>query len=334
MTATVIAFFNNKGGVGKTSLVYHLAYMFSESGISTIAADLDPQANLTSMFLDEIRLEELWVTDESKNTIYGSVIPLKERLGDFKHIQPISISENLHIIAGDLSLTSFEDELSETWSDCLAGKNAAFRVTSAFSRILQDAASCSNAILILIDLGPNLGALNRAALLATDFVVVPLTPDLFSLQGLRNLGPTLRTWRADWKKRLATRPSEDLDLPEGQMQPIGYIVQQHSTRFDRPVLAYEKWIKRIPKVYSTAVLDDTLSKPSSIDDDPNCLALLRHYRSLMAMAHESRKPIFDLQAADGALGGHIQGVQQAFKDFKILSRKIAERVNIDVTIFN
>ena len=45
---TTIAFFNNKGGVGKTSLVYHLALMYAEIGVSVVAADLDPQANLTA----------------------------------------------------------------------------------------------------------------------------------------------------------------------------------------------------------------------------------------------------------------------------------------------
>jgi cellulose biosynthesis protein BcsQ len=59
-----IAFFNNKGCVGKTSLVYHLAWMFSDHGIKMLAVDLDPQANLTAMFLDEEHLEALWPDDE------------------------------------------------------------------------------------------------------------------------------------------------------------------------------------------------------------------------------------------------------------------------------
>ena len=59
-----IAFFNNKGGVGKTSLVYHLAWMFADRGVPVLAADLDPQANLTAMFLNEERLEEIWPEDE------------------------------------------------------------------------------------------------------------------------------------------------------------------------------------------------------------------------------------------------------------------------------
>jgi len=59
-----IAFFNNKGGVGKTFLVYHLAWMFADHGVKTIVVDLDPQANLTAMFLDAERLEALWPDDE------------------------------------------------------------------------------------------------------------------------------------------------------------------------------------------------------------------------------------------------------------------------------
>ena len=45
-----IALFNNKGGVGKTTLAYHLAHMFRRLDYSVLAVDLDPQANLTSAF--------------------------------------------------------------------------------------------------------------------------------------------------------------------------------------------------------------------------------------------------------------------------------------------
>ena len=66
-----IAFFNNKGGVGNTSLVYHLAWMYADLGISTVAVDIDPQANLSTMFLEEERLEELWPDGEHPQSILG-----------------------------------------------------------------------------------------------------------------------------------------------------------------------------------------------------------------------------------------------------------------------
>ena len=55
-----IAFFNNKGGVGKTTLAYHVAWMYAELGQRVLAVDLDPQANLTTIFLDEDQLQTIW----------------------------------------------------------------------------------------------------------------------------------------------------------------------------------------------------------------------------------------------------------------------------------
>ena len=71
-----IAFFNNKGGVGKTTLVYHLAWMYAELGYSVVAVDLDPQANLTTVFLDEDRLEQLWPDGAHPDSILGAVSPI------------------------------------------------------------------------------------------------------------------------------------------------------------------------------------------------------------------------------------------------------------------
>src|SRR5437762_12803836 len=79
-----IAFFNNKGRVGNTTLVYHLAWMFADMGHGVIAADLDPQSNLTSMFLDEDRLEELWPDGKHANTIHGVIEPILRGIGDIQ----------------------------------------------------------------------------------------------------------------------------------------------------------------------------------------------------------------------------------------------------------
>jgi chromosome partitioning protein len=82
MSAPIIAFFNNKGGVGKTSLVYHLAWMYQEQGKRVIAVDFDPQANLTAAFLDEERLEEIWLAKDQPNTVFRCIQPLIRGVGD------------------------------------------------------------------------------------------------------------------------------------------------------------------------------------------------------------------------------------------------------------
>jgi chromosome partitioning protein len=188
MTTPVITFFNNKGGVGKTSMVYHLSWMFAEQGFRVIAADLDPQGNLTSAFLDEDRLEQVFSDDSPSLTVFGCLQPLKRGTGDIAEPHVEIISNRLGLILGDMALSTFEDQLSEVWPKCMDRDERAFRVTSAFWRILQSAAKKNGANIIMVDLGPNLGAINRSALIAADFVVIPLGPDLFSLQGLRNWG--------------------------------------------------------------------------------------------------------------------------------------------------
>lgn len=324
-----IAFFNNKGGVGKTTLVYHLAWMYAELGYSVVATDLDPQANLSAVFLPEDRLEELWPDGAHPDSILGAVSPILRGLGDIREPHVEQIDANLGLVVGDLGLSSFEAKLSSAWPDCLGRDESAFRAESAFHRTILNAAEERNADLALIDVGPNLGAINRAAIIAANFVVFPLAPDLFSLQALRNVGPTLREWRNDWQDRLERRPRvQDLQLPTADILPAGYIVMQHAVRAGRPVQAYQKWIRRIPEVYRKEALAQVDGKVTSTEDDSECLATLKHYRSLMAMAHEARKPMFHLKAADGALGGHIYAVQDCYRDFERLARVIASRCDV------
>ena len=326
-----IAFFNNKGGVGKTSLVYHLAWMYADLGVSVIAVDLDPQANLTAMFLGEERLEALWPDGDHPESILGAVAPILRGLGDIKAPHVERITNNLGLLVGDLGLSRFETKLSSAWPECLSRDEAAFRTESAFHRVILKAAQTSDADLVLIDVGPNLGAINRAAIIAASYVVVPLAPDLFSLQGLRNLGPTLREWRNEWQDRLARRPADPtLELPAAEICPAGYIVMQHAVRADRPVKAYQKWMKRIPSVYRKEVLDEEGGRIPSVEEDPQCLALLKHYRSLMPMAQEVLKPMFHLKAADGALGGHIYAVQECYGDFQKLAKVIATKCGVSI----
>ena len=325
-----IAFFNNKGGVGKTSLVYHLAWMYADLGLSVVAADLDPQANLTSMFLDDDRLEALWPDDEHTETLFGALQPLLEGTGDVAEPHVEEIRPGLGLLVGDLKLSASEDELSSQWPDSLDRKARAFRVLSAMWRVIERAARAREAAVVLIDVGPNLGALNRAALVAAEQVAIPLAPDLYSLQGLKNLGPTLRRWRHEWAERLPRNPVADLELPAGQMTPAGYVVMQHAVRLDRPVKAYAKWMGRIPGVYREAVLDECTQPSVSVEKDPHCLATLKHYRSLMPLAQEARKPMFFLKSADGAIGGHAAAVQDCYRDFRDLARRIADRCGVSL----
>jgi chromosome partitioning protein len=150
------------------------------------------------------------------------------------------------------------------------------------------------------------------------------------LQGLKNLGPTVRRWREEWQERIPKNPAANLALPIGQMQAVGYIVLQHGIRFDRPVKAFQRWIERIPHIYNAEVIQQPAALVATSSEDPNRLALLKHYQSLMPMAQEAHKPIFHLKPADGAIGSHVYAVQAVHKDFKQLAQKIATRTGIKI----
>lgn len=66
------------------------------------------------------------------------------------------------------------------------------------------------------------------------------------------------------------------------------------------------------------------------ENDEYCLATIKHYRSLIPMGQESRKPVFNLTSSDGAIGAHASAVQDARKDFKLLAERIAGRIGLEL----
>ncbi|HVX00331.1 MAG TPA: AAA family ATPase, partial [Candidatus Babeliaceae bacterium] len=245
----IITFFNNKGGVGKTTMVYHVAWMLSEQGIKTIAVDLDPQSNLTSIFLSDERLETIY-EGNLPVTILDAITPIvngEPFIG--AHIE--QINDNLGLIIGNLALSAFEDRLSDAWLKCLNRDIYSFRVTSIFNTIIKEAAQRFNAEVILIDAGPNLGAINRAVTISSDYLIMPVACDLFSLQGIKNLGTQLQQWKIEWTQRKELRPKDlTVPIPENYTIPAGYIVMQYSAKESRPVTSYLKWANRIPKIFA------------------------------------------------------------------------------------
>jgi cellulose biosynthesis protein BcsQ len=319
-----IAFLTNVGGIGKTSLVYHLAWMYAELGVSVIAADLDLLTNLTGMFVDDERLETLWPDGPHTETILGAIQPLMSGTKNVASPHVETISSNLGLLVGDPGLLAWEDELAARWREGLYGEPGALAALSAIWGVIEQAATQRDASLVLIDVGPNLGAVNRAALLAAEQVVFPVTPDLYSLEGLRNVGPVVRRWRQEWLESRERNSVVDSSMPSDAMTPAGYVLIEHAARLDRPLQAYDRVMKRIPTDYREMVLDEAPASPIDVKSDPLCLAALRHFR-------EARKPMFLLKPADGALGGHARAVQECYKDFRELAQTLADGCGVPIS---
>jgi cellulose biosynthesis protein BcsQ len=323
-----LVLFNNKGGVGKTTLTFNIAHILARQGFKTIALDYDPQCNLSAICLSEESLVDLWESEDPRGTTVARCIDLVRRgKGDIVDPAPVQIADDFWVLPGDLALGRFEQPLAESWGQIHQSDNEkALHVATALQRLADIAAEKVEADVLLLDVGPNLGALNRAALLAADVVILPVAPDLFSLQGLRNVGPVMRDWRKDWQRaaeRTDPRPVAHEFLPRG------YIVQQHLARSDRPVRGYQRWASQIPSVFHHEVLQTPEKRwPASVDRDPHCIALLKHFASLVPLAQQARKPIFDLKQADGIGGGQIQAVARARKEFTDLAEAIGRILGI------
>ncbi|MBL7490737.1 AAA family ATPase [Frankia sp. AgB1.9] len=356
-----MALFNNKGGVGKTTLTFHLAHMLARQGHRVLAVDLDPQANLTAQFLDEDDLATLWREQivgastggrgstassaprhdilggrrsrivEGTGTIATAIAPIMEGVGDVSLFEPVSVDDNLWLLPGDVDLSVFEDKLSAAWPNSFLGKDvAALRTTTALHRVVDHSGKAVRAEIVLIDVGPNLGAINRAALLSADTVLMPLSADLFSLRGLRNLGPTLRDWRSTWQGMVLPKVPDRIAAPRALMMPIGYVIMQPASGRDRPARAFDRWLDRIPEVYATSVLGTQRADPY---DKSFEIASLPHYQTLMPLAQDARKPMFELRSGDGALGSAQTYVRKCYQEFRDLAVNVRERLRyLDPTL--
>jgi len=325
--------FNNKGGVGKTTLTFNIAHMMAREGWRVAVLDYDPQCNLTAIFLDEEQLMSCWQAESSEGATVAACLEMVRRgRGDIRPPKLIDVAPGLWFLPGHLSLSRFEQTLAEQWPQTMAPDNErALDVTTALDLLSNLAAARVDADVLLIDVGPSLGALNRAALLACDHVIVPLAPDLFSLQGLENVGPTLGEWRKHWQlvRDHHLKDRSQAHHPTHDFVPLGYIMQQHLARVDRPVRAYAHWADQIPGMFREKLLGEPLPRrPVQIDHDPYCIARIKHFSSLVPYAQQARKPLFDLRTADGVSGGQTKAVLDCQKEFRHLVDEITKRAGI------
>ena len=156
----VVAFFNHKGGVGKTTLLFNVALALHELGRSVVIVDADAQANASGLALTEKQYDDALDDDM---TIWSIVAPLVTEAGDIEVKAPVAIRNGVWVVPGDIRLSNFEAILPVGWTEALAGETRGFRVTCAPHRLLEGVGQDTGADYVLIDLGPNVGAFRTEA---------------------------------------------------------------------------------------------------------------------------------------------------------------------------
>lgn len=318
-----VAFFNHKGGVGKTTLLFNTAVVLGQMGQRVLLLDADAQANLTALALAEDAVQA--AVDEHR-TIWSALSPLVSGAGDIQVVQPVGIRENVWILPGDIRVSNFEAIAPVGWTEALAGEERGFRVTSAMYRLLVVLNAQLNLDLALIDLGPNVNALNRSVLIATDGFVVPLAPDLFSVMALPSVGQSIRTWVTQWKTARGNVPPEmNIALPEGKPKPLGYLSQQFSTYRKSPTAAFQNWIDRIPSAYEEGILVPLGAAGIPIPSGEHSLRSLKNYGALVPTAQESNKALFELDGRE-AYGSQHTKAQDSREMFLAVAESILEKL--------
>jgi cellulose biosynthesis protein BcsQ len=338
----ILSFFNNKGGVGKTTLTGNIAsYLALEMGKRVLIVDCDPQCNITQYIIgDEKTIDLYWPKDSNKDspktkTIMDVVQPIVD--GDASinpSVKPISLKSNrfgVDLLPGDPRFSLFEDQLSQAWNEIPSGKAGGFRISNWLRTYLANLDNSYD--IAFVDVSPSLGALNRSVLLSSDHFITPLGADAFSLLGVRNISRWISGWLDYYDvgiqqaERFNPGILDRYNIPkEASIRNgyIGYTLQQYIAKSKegvrRPTKAYERILNDVPlEVESFLARFSRDSEELRLGDVPNLY-------SLIPLAQTVNAPIIGLRAKDGLVGSQFSQAQTYKTIIGELAASIAGKV--------
>lgn len=324
-----IAFFNNKGGVGKTTLICNLAAFLSiEKRRKILLIDADPQCNATQSILNDKKIDEIY-SKKTSFTIYSLAHPLSIGKGYSEEVVPLkSEAFGIDFIPGDPRLGLTEDLLATDWAAATSGDTRGLRTTFLFADVLT---RLNEYDYVFFDMGPSLGSINRAVLVASDFFLSPMSIDIFSLRAIENISVALQKWQKQLKAGLELNSDpEELPIENARwhLNFVGYVTQQYKAKSDGKgnrvaVDAYEKIMKRVPELVKREFVQKMQPNLARLNYD---LGSVPNLHSLVPMAQESRKPIFELKAKDRVVGAHFAKVRDAKDIFKDIAENLEKNL--------
>lgn len=347
-----IAFFNHKGGVGKTLAAYHLGWVLTNLGHKVLLVDGDSQVNLTAVALGIERFDSFYDDEATKNfNIRSGVAPVFEGL-------PRSITafdcptalgnDRLFVLPGHLDLQAYEGQLSlaqETGGTLSVLRN----LPGALNGLISIIEEYHEIDFTLIDLNPGLGAINQNLFLAADSFIVPTNPDPFSIMALQTLSVRVEKWSQWLKTSYNIYKDTEYPLSENPAIFLGTLTSRfnkHSSKaagkFDERIRQIDQTVKDVlfPKLesegmtlekkkYETALAlcpDMGPGMPSS----PFSLARIPDFQSLAQISSNNEVPVVALDEAmlraGGRVGNSLAAAQRNVNEFSIIFECVATKV--------
>lgn len=362
----IVSLFNNKGGVGKSTLAFHLSNILAEMGHRTLIIDLDPQCNLTLCGMREDDLHPIWQEEDSfiddyettfksqtpekfheflsrPRTIHFLLKPTEEGQGELPSLPPaVNLRNNLDLIPGRLTIHQFEGKIAERWSGAYLGDSLSLRTITNIRSIAEDYGRAYGYDYIIIDTSPSLGALNKVIISTVDGFVIPALPDMFSLYGIRNIGNALRQWRKEFQT-IFSLISEDKRkrFPEDFVRFLGYTIynaKKYSgiTPWDL-AKAHYNFAQQIPGIIEEYIPEEVRDHlTSELANSPiGDTAVMHSHNTLPNMAQKYKHPIWEIPDLDylekddiATIKGNSNTHYKPTKDaYRHFAESLIERIN-------
>ncbi|MFJ6918458.1 ParA family protein [Streptomyces sp. NPDC101133] len=337
-----IALFNHKGGVSKTTTVFNLGWMLAEQGKKVLMVDSDPQCNLTGMVLGFQGADELenFYETQGRNTLRSGLLPAFEaQPRSIEAVETVTVEARpgLHLLAGDLRLAELEVTLGIA-QELSAAIQALQNLPGSFDFLLEATGKSIQADYILIDMSPGLGAINQNLVSISDYMILPTSPDIFSVMAIDSLARILPRWKvwADQASRLPVLKDAAYPFPEPKLKILGTVIQKYRPRKGRAASAFQRWIDQIDIAVETrlrpALEVEDLLLPNRVYEENGInaglnLALIADFNSLISRSQEHATPVFSLteeqlSAAGDVLDNFVASRDSFHYDFSTLASRV------------
>lgn len=305
-----ISLFNHKGGVSKTTTCFNLGWMLAERGNTVLLVDCDPQCNLTGMTLGFRGEEELKVVYESEGVrnIRDGLAPAFESRPEL--LKPVICEDipgqpNMHLLPGHIGLAEYEVTLGIAQE--LTGSLVTLQnLPGSLRHLFNITADSIDANLIIVDMSPSLGSINQNLLMTSDYFIVPMSPDYYSVMATDSLATVLPKWKS-WAKQAQSNPllsQATYPFPKTVPRFLGTVVQKYRLRQrGEPSAAFQKWIDEINqgvkeklfpilKAHEMVLSEAAYEAVGLEPGDP--VLQLSDFNSLIALSQKHQAPIFAL----------------------------------------
>lgn len=287
--------------------------------------DLDPQTNLTINVIGEEKVEDLF--NGEIHTIYDVLRPIETGVSDYDDkIKPHQISENLFLVPGSLDLSAFEDKiLASGFSETSNGVERGFRSVSAINRYLDKIAVDYKLDLLFIDTSPNLGVLNKIIILGSDFFVVPVNANIFSVQGVKNIGKVYKDWKDKWQNNqeyAAKNIPKELVLKNNPIF-LGWILNNFVVYDKEPASKQKTYLEKLELAIKQN-LSEKHTKNGLYQITQKPLGQIQDFSTLLQRTHEIATPVCYVDKKSITSDGSKKTFDNVKKDIEEATQKLIE----------